>query len=151
VTIYPDTSFFVALRFANDVHHSAATNYLAGMGDEVVLWSPWHRLEVSNTFRQLCLGKAPFLTESEARRIIRRLETDVRLGYFLHMEADWRDVLRTGNEISASHAFARSCRAADLCHVAYAHELAADLFVTFDTDQATLAEVTGLAALEPEE
>jgi predicted nucleic acid-binding protein len=149
VTIYPDTSFFIALRFGNDLHHYPATNYLARMDKSVFLWSPWHRLEVGNTFRQLCAGDAPLLNEAEARRIIRRLETDVRLGYFLHMEADWRDVLRTANEISAAHAFDRPCRAADLCHVAYAHELAADLFVTFDLDQAGLAEATGLPFVVP--
>jgi predicted nucleic acid-binding protein len=149
MTIYPDTSFIVALRFAEDVHHSIATKYFVEQEAHVFLWSPWHRLEVSNTFRQLCLGERPFLNQAEARRIIRRLEADVRLGYFLHMEADWRDVLRAANEISAAHGFTHFCRAADLCHVAYAIELATDLFITFDTAQAELAEATGLNVIVP--
>jgi predicted nucleic acid-binding protein len=150
VTIYPDTSFFIALRFANDFHHLAATRYVAQNESEVFLWSPWHRLEVGNAFRQLCLGEDPILREGEARRIIRQLEADVRLGYFLHMEADWRDVLRTANEISAGYAFQQPCRAADLCHVAYAVELGTEVFVTFDSDQAKLAEATGLTVKIPQ-
>jgi predicted nucleic acid-binding protein len=149
MTIYPDTSFFVALRFAEDVHHEAATNYLTRHDQETFLWSSWHRLEVGNTFRQLCTGANPLLLEGDARRIIRRIEGDVRLGYFLHMEADWRDVLRTANEISIGHAFGRRCRVADLCHVAYAHELAAELFVSFDQDQVELAVASGLTAISP--
>lgn len=149
MNLYPDTSFYVALRFADDIHHVAATNFIADREQDAFLWSPWHRLEVNNTLRQLCLGDRPFLTESEARRIIRRIESDVRLGYFLHMEADWRDVMRTGNEISADHGFSTACRAADLCHVAYALELAADAFLTFNSDQARLAEATGMPVIVP--
>jgi predicted nucleic acid-binding protein len=151
VTIYADTSFFIALRFADDAHHVAACNCLAEKEEDIFLWSPWHRLEVNNTFRQLSMGENPPLNEAEARRIIRRLESDVRLGYFLHMEADWRDVLRTGNEISADHGFTIACRAADLCHVAYALELAAELFVTFDSDQAQLAREAGIRTVIPAE
>jgi predicted nucleic acid-binding protein len=149
VTIYADTSFFVALRFADDVHHEAAIKFILEKEEDVFLWSPWHRLEVNNTFRQLCTGTDAALNAGEARRIIHRLESDVRLGYFLHMEADWRDVLRTGNEISADHGFTLPCRAADVCHVAYALELAAELFVTFDNDQARLAEATGIQSIVP--
>ena len=60
------------------------------------------------------------------------------------MEADWRDVLRTANEISLVQACTIPCFAADLLHVAYAVELAAELFVTFDETQAGLAEAAGL-------
>jgi predicted nucleic acid-binding protein len=144
VTIYPDTSFFVALRFANDTHHSAATRYVEKKEDDVILWSPWHRIEVANTFRQLSLGTSPVIVEADGRRIINRLERDVRLGYFLHMEADWRDVLRAAYELSAEHASRLTARAADLLHVAYAKELGADLFVTFDSDQLAFAEAAGL-------
>ena len=83
----------------------------------------------------------------EARRIIHLLETEVRLGYFLHMEADWRDVLRSAYEISAEHGFEHACRAADLLHVAYAKELASDRFVSFDADQSKLAKAAGLESI----
>jgi predicted nucleic acid-binding protein len=65
------------------------------------------------------------------------------------MEADWRDVLRTANEISIAHAFNLACRAPDILHVAYATELAAELFVSFDENQLELAKVTGLKPVRP--
>jgi predicted nucleic acid-binding protein len=63
--------------------------------------------------------------------------------------ADWRDVLRTAYEISVEHACARPCRAADLLHVAYAKEFAADSFISFDQDQIELAGAAGLNASRP--
>lgn len=149
MSIYPDTTFLVALRFFDDTHHRAATEYFASHDEESFLWSPWHRVEVSNALRQFARGDRPVLSEGDARRIIHRLETDVRVGYFLHMEADWRDVLRTAYDLSAEHAFTWSCRSADLLHVAYAKELAADLLVSFDDDQVALAGAAGLKALLP--
>ena len=149
MNIYPDTSVLVALRFFDDTHHESATGYYEDRGEDIFLWSPWHRVEVSNTIRQFARGDRPVLRETEARRIIHRLETDVRLSYFLRMEADWRDVLRTAYEISAEHGFSIYCRSADLLHVAYAKELAADLFVSFDDEQVELANAAGLDAVRP--
>jgi predicted nucleic acid-binding protein len=149
MNIYPDSTFYVALRFFDDTHHEEATEYFEAHGDEGFLWSPWHRVEVSNALRQFARGKPPVLKAADARRIIHRLETDVRVGYYHHLEADWRDVLRTAYEISAEHAFAFPCRAADLLHVAYAKEFAADCFISFDRDQLELATAAGLNASFP--
>jgi len=150
MNLYPDTTFFVALRFFNDTHHETATGFFEAHSEDTLLWSPWHRVEVTNALRQFARGRPPVLKTAEARRIIHRLETDVRVGYFLHMEADWRDVLRTAYELSAEHAFNVPCRAADLLHVAYAKELAADAFISFDDEQIALATAAGLSALRPE-
>lgn len=65
------------------------------------------------------------------------------------MEADWRDVLRTANEISLTQAFTLPCRSADLLHVAYAKELSAELFVGFDDDQLALAKSAGFKTFRP--
>jgi len=151
MNLYPDTSFFVALRFFDDIHHEKATEFFEAHSGDTLLWSPWHRVEISNALRQFAHGESAVLRTAEARRIIHRLETDVRLGYFLHMEADWRDVLRTAYEISVEHAFSLPCRSADLLHVAYAKELAADSFVTFDEDQTELAAEAGLDVIRVEE
>jgi predicted nucleic acid-binding protein len=149
MNVYPDTTFYVALRFFKDTHSEIAAQYHEHNQDDNFLWSPWHRVEVANTLRQFARGTEPLLLEGDARRIIHRLESDVRLGYFLHMEADWRDVLRSAYEISAEHGYAYSCRSADLLHVAYAKELAADSFVSFDDDQIRLAAAAGLDTCRP--
>ena len=149
--IYPDTSFLVAARVRRDTFHKTALDYYEAQQDEVWLWSPWHRVEVFNSIRQLV--KHPDaerrLLLPEARKLIHHLESDVRLGYFTHLEADWRDVLRTANETSIAHSFDLACRAPDLLHVAYATELAAEIFVSFDDDQLALAEAVGLKAVRP--
>jgi len=73
----------------------------------------------------------------------------VRLDYFQHVEADWRDVLRRASELSIAHGFQLKCRAADLLHVAYAVEVASVVFVGFDGDQLALARAAGLQAELP--
>jgi len=71
------------------------------------------------------------------------------LRYFTHLEADWRDALRTANEISITSGFELACRAPDLLHVAYTTELAAEFFVSFDEDQLALAKASGLKPVRP--
>jgi predicted nucleic acid-binding protein len=144
--IYADSTFFVALKSRRDVFHPRAGHFYEERQDEGWLWSPWHRVEVFNTLRQLVRhpDRRYRLRLPEARMAIHLLENDVRVGYFTHTEADWRDVLRTANEISLIHGADMPCRSADLLHVAYAKELAASLFVGFDEDQINLAGAAGL-------
>jgi predicted nucleic acid-binding protein len=71
-------------------------------------------------------------------------ENEVRLGYWPHVEFEWTDAVRTANELSAVHSRDRTIRAMDLFHVAIACEVGAEQFLTFDEDQASLAEAAGL-------
>src|SRR5260370_41987609 len=118
--IYADTSFLVAARVRRDNFHKSALDYYETQQEEVWLWSPWHRVEVFNSIRQLVhhpeAGRRLLL--AEARALIHRLETDRRLGYFTHLEADSRDVLRTANETSVAYGFGLACPAPDPLHVA---------------------------------
>jgi predicted nucleic acid-binding protein len=149
--IYADSSFIVASRYRWDNFHTEALKFYDGREEDAWLWSPWHRAEVFTAVRQYARATGPKrgMTEADARAIIHRLENEVRLGYFLHMEADWRDVLRQFNELSAEHSFKIPFGSADLLHVAYALELSAELFVTFDKEQVALAQVAGLKVANP--
>jgi predicted nucleic acid-binding protein len=151
MNLHADSSFIVASRVRHDTFHRVALQFYKGHETDVWFWSPWHRVEVLNTIRQLTRNsdRKRSFNQAEAKALIYRIEADVRLGYFFHMEADWRDVLRTASEISAENAFARSCPGTDLLHVAYAKEFAADLFVTFDDEQLLLAQAAGLKAVNP--
>jgi predicted nucleic acid-binding protein len=148
---YADTSFLVAFRVRRDPLHAVALGYYETRQEQTWLWSPWHRVEVFNSIRQLTQHSEPErrLRLAEAKALIHQIETDVRLGYFTHLEADWRDVLRTANELSIAHGFELCCRAADLLHVAYANELAAESFVSFDERQLALAQASGLKIVRP--
>lgn len=149
--IYADTSFLIASRIRRDTNHAIALDFLLAEQDRAWLWSPWHRVEVFNTVRQLVRhpDAKRRLSEAEAKSIIHRLNADVRLGNLVHVEADWRDVLRTANEISVANGSTLACRAADLLHVAYALELSSEWFVTFDEDQEHLAKAAGLETRNP--
>jgi predicted nucleic acid-binding protein len=149
--LYADTSFLVACRFRLDTFHNKAVDYWGRRHEDDWLWSPWHRVEVFHALRQYARnrGAKRTMTASEAKAIINRLENDVRAGYLTHLEADWRDVLRTANELSAVHGFDLSFASADLLHVAYAVEMGTELFVSFDDNQLALAEAAGLKAEKP--
>jgi predicted nucleic acid-binding protein len=149
--IYADSTFIVACKVREDNFYRVAEDFFEAHQDETWLWSPWHRIEVFNTIRQLTRHPeaARRLHLPDAKALIRRLEEDVRAGYFEHAEADWRNVLRTANEISANHGFGLPCRSADLLHVAYAKELSAEMFVSFDDDQLALANAAGLKTIRP--
>jgi predicted nucleic acid-binding protein len=149
--IYADTTFLVACNVRSEPLYEISRDFYAAHQDVVWLWSPWHRVEVFNSIRQLSRDseRKYRILPDEARAIIRNIEQDVRCDYLQHMEADWRDVLRAANDISISHSFDLPCRAADLLHVAYAVELSAETFVGFDTDQLNLAAAAGLKAVRP--
>jgi predicted nucleic acid-binding protein len=149
--IYADTSFLIAVRVRRDNFHQSAIEYYEAEQEKVWLWSPWHRIELFNSIRQLVLQPdvRRRLMLAEAKALIHRLENDVRIGYLTHLEADWRDVSRTANELSIAHSFALACRAPDLLHVAYALELATEVFVSFDGDQLALAKASGLKVVFP--
>jgi predicted nucleic acid-binding protein len=149
--IYADTSFLLALRVPSDTFHEAALAYYEANQEDVWLWSPWHRIEIFNSLRQLVRHPEAKrrLSRTEAKLLIHRMEADVRLGYFTHLEADWRDVLRTANEISIACSWDLACRASDLLHVAYANELASEQFVSFDDEQVDLAKASGLKTALP--
>jgi len=92
----------VALQFFDDTHHEAGTHSFEQHSEDLFLWTPWHRVEVSDALRQFARGDKPVLREPDARRIIHRLGADVRADYFRHIEADWRKVLRNAHGISAA-------------------------------------------------
>jgi predicted nucleic acid-binding protein len=151
MNLYPDTSFVVASRYRRDTFHAPALDCYADHEEDAWLWSPWHRVEVLHALRQYTQhpDTRRAMPKAEAKALIHRLEKDVRLGYLLHVEPDWQDALRTANELSAAHGFELHFRAGDLMHVAYAVELVAELFVSFDTRQLALAEAAGLTVVNP--
>jgi predicted nucleic acid-binding protein len=84
VTYYADTSWWINFLLPEDVHHPAAIRLFDDDPDADVLWTPWQRVEVFNGLYQL--ERARDLPSGEARRVIRRLEMEVRLGYWPHVE-----------------------------------------------------------------
>ena len=145
--VYADTSWWFACKCRRDVHHEAAIAVLSHQPDLQILWTPWQRVEVFNAFRQA--ERAGMVAKGESKSLIRNLEQEVRQGYWDHVEFDWTEAVRTSCELAAEHSLKMIIRSMDLFHVAIALEVAADAFLTFDTDQKLLAASAGLPVLEP--
>jgi predicted nucleic acid-binding protein len=141
VNIYADTSWWLAYKCRGDIHHALAISLFDREPDARILWTPWQRVEVFNSFRQA--EHAGLVAQGEARAMIRMLEQEVRVGYWSHVEFDWTDAVRTACELSAEHSLKRTVRSMDLFHVAIAGEVAADAFLSFDSDQNALARAAG--------
>ncbi len=62
--IYPDTSFWVALRVKGELHHDRAFHWYEAHEREQWSWSPWPRAEVFNTIRQL--ARVGIISKTEA-------------------------------------------------------------------------------------
>jgi predicted nucleic acid-binding protein len=146
VTLYADTSWWLAFKCCRDTHHLAAITLFDQHPEAEVLWTPWQRVEVFNSLRQA--ERAGLTRGGESRQMIRLLEQEVRLGYWQHLEFDWTDAVRTACELGAEHSLKHTVRAMDLFHVAIAVEVAADAFLSFDTDQNVLAGATGLPLIQ---
>ena len=122
MTAYADTSWWLAYKSRRDTGHDAAINLFDKYPEAKVLWTPWHRVEVFNSFRQS--ERIGAIDPGDARNQIRLLEQEVRLGYWPHAEFDWRDAVRTACELSAEHGLSVSIRGMDLFPIAIAHGLA---------------------------
>lgn len=145
MNVYADTSWWLAYKHRGDAHHASAITLFDREPEARVLWTPWHRVEVFNSFRQA--ERAGLIERGEARAMIRLLEQEVRLGYWPHVEFDWTEAARTACELSAEHSLRLVARSMDLFHVAVAAEIAADAFLSFDEEQNTLAKATGLSLI----
>jgi predicted nucleic acid-binding protein len=143
--IYADTSWWLAYKCRRDTHHAIAITLFDREPDARVLWTPWQRVEVFNTFRQA--ERARLIDSGESRQLIRLLEQEVRLGYWTHIEFDWTGAIRTACELAAEYSLKIIVRGMDLFHVAIATESGADAFLSFDAEQIALAEAAGLKVL----
>ena len=146
MTVYADTSWWVSYKSRRDTNHAAAVSAFDRYPESQFIWTPWHRVEVFNTFRQA--ERIGALDCEEAKVHIRMLEQEVRLGYWPHVEFDWKDAVRTACELSAEFGMKVPSRSMDLFHVAIAIECGVEAFVTFDNDQQALAETAGLRVLK---
>ena len=140
--LYADTSWWLAYKCRRDVHHPAAVTLFDREPEAEVVWTPWQRVEVFNSFRQA--ERAGHVGQGESRKLIRLLEQEVRLGYWPHIEFDWTSAVRAACELAAEHSLRMVVRGMDLFHVAIAIEVAADGFLSFDDEQNSLAEAAGL-------
>jgi predicted nucleic acid-binding protein len=144
--MYADTSWWLGYKCRGDTHYEAALSLFEWEPDAHVIWTPWQRVEVLNSFCQA--ERAGLLGQGESRQVIRLLEQEVRIGYWPHVEFDWTDAVRTAGELRAEHSLKLVVRSMDLFHVAIAIEVGAEALLSFDAEQIALAKAAGLTVFE---
>ena len=142
MTYYADTSWWLNFHIQDDAHHQAAVDLFVRDENAQVLWTPWQRVEVFNSLHQL--ERKGDLESGDSKRLFRRLELEVRLGYWPHREFSWTDAARRACLLAEQHGPAMSIRGMDLFQVAIALTVRAPAFLSFDTDQIALAQAAGL-------
>lgn len=140
VQTYPDSSFLVSLHRA-DKNQGAARSYMAAHPRSLI-FTPLHRIEVRNAFRNLAARGE--VTEAELRTALHQLEQDLHEEILVHTAIPWTNIFRRADELSDAHAGRHGQRTIDLLHVATAIECAATTFLSFDVRQRTLAHAAGL-------
>jgi predicted nucleic acid-binding protein len=145
MTVYADTSWWIAYKSRRDVNHEVAVEVLDRYPDMRCIWTPWHRVELFNAFRQA--ERINALDSGESKFHIRMLEQEVQLGYWPHVEFSWINAVRTACELSAEFGLRVPTRGMDLFHVAIAIEVGSDALLTFDGDQKSFAEAAGVRVL----
>jgi predicted nucleic acid-binding protein len=143
MTTYVDSSALVALyvpeRFSNAARKAVqSTSQLP--------FTRLHDLEVSNAFALLAGRGSLNSTEHEAIR--RQLREDVEGQRLLPTEIEWEDVFTKAGEFSATHTAKLLTRSLDLLHVAAAHLLEMQSFVSADDRQLAVAKATGLRTID---
>jgi len=143
---YPDTSFLCSV-FRTQIHSPRADALMAGQTGPLPV-SGFLLLEFRQSIRfQVRLyakDKSKGFPKHEATQMLRDLQSDLRAKVFEVVPADWSDVHRIAEDLSARYTEQNGHRLADILHVATALHLGAAQFLTFDGNQKQLAQAEGM-------
>lgn len=144
MSTYADTSFLVSLYVfdGNSVRASASFSRL-GLP---VLLTPLVETEIANAFQLRIFRKDS--SKDNINISADLFSRDIRAGMF-ELRSLGAQVYREATEIAARRTATLGTRTLDLLHVASALVLKADVFCTFDRNQAKLAAAEGLKVVIP--
>ena len=139
MTAFADTSFLASL-YGSDANSESATRQIEGLRP-VFLITPFGELEFITALG--AIGFRGQLNALEVDSVIEAFQTDVVTGVLIRKPVPQNAYSRA---ITISKLYARTLgsRTLDILQVAIALELSADVFFTFDKDQAKLARRAGL-------
>ena len=142
----PDTSFLYSLyrRQVNSPRAIAFMQALEGPLRVSSLTLLEFRQSIRFQIRLRSIDHGKGFSKVEATGMLRDLQSDLAGGVLLVGPADWVDVHRLAEELSAKYTEASGHRLIDILHVATAVYLGAEEFLTFDSNQKLLAENEGL-------
>lgn len=143
MTAYADSSFLVSLYGRDSNSHRAIA--LANQHQPAFLVTPLGEAEFINTVQALVFRPRGWKA-SEAEAVRDLFRQHLRSG-ILRFEDFRPGIWDRAIEISLGHTARAGCRILDILHVASALVLRAEMFLTFDKQQWTLARELGLRVL----
>ena len=140
---YVDSSALVPLYVPESF--SAAAR-VAIQEAEQVPYTALHQVEVPNAF-ELMVGRR-LIDREECRAILRQLQDDVDSQRLIPTPLDLERVLADASDLSRRYTARFLARTVDLLHVAAAHLLLCQGFVSADDRQLAVAKATGLPVVD---
>jgi predicted nucleic acid-binding protein len=135
-----DTSLLLSL-YTRDSNSEAAAALFQELTDVVVV-TPFGEAEFVNTIELRVFRKD--ITSAQAERSLREFQKDLDAGSFLQARPVPPHAYERAQLLSRRHTRQIGVRGMDVIHVAIALEFNAEVFLTFDKNQANLAKRAGL-------
>jgi predicted nucleic acid-binding protein len=136
---YADTCFLASL-YGVDINSALAVPQIETLRPNIMI-TPFSELELLTAFEARVFRK--LLSGAEAEASMHAFRTDLATGVLLRKPVP-HGVFARAVVLSKLYTRALGSRTLDILQIAIALELNADMFFTFDKDQAKLAKRTGL-------
>ncbi len=137
---YPDTSFLFSLYVPQD--HSMRAAAHAGAMKEPLHLTSLSRFELVNAIQLSLFRKT--IPRNTGLLAIEKLDANTASGALVIVPCDWAAVHGRALQIAMQLTSKGGYRGFDILHIATALELGAKEFLTFDTQQSSLAKAVGL-------
>jgi hypothetical protein len=139
--IYSDTSFLLPLYLPGDTWDVKAVSYHERHLQSLAFcFNPWQRWEFRHNLRL-------FLSDqTDVQKVLRRVQEDSSNGKFRHVSFTWSDIFDQADQLSSRHSSRIKAGTVDYWHVAFALNISAEKFMSFDLEQVKLARAAGLDA-----
>jgi len=146
IPAYPDTSFLCALYRAQINSRRAAAYFQAMPGALEVTTLLLYEFRQAVRFQIRLRRHDPEkgYAKAEGSKMLADLKSDLVIGAVVIIPGPWPQIHSAAERLSDLYTDASGHRAMDILHVATAIELGAKEFLTFDKNQARLAEAEGL-------
>lgn len=140
MVIYADTSFLVSLYGQDE--NSEMARRTAREHRRPFPWTELVQHETRNAFRLGVFRNE--ITVTEMQQVLKCLEVDQRSGVLHALQVEGSKVYEIAEKLSGDYTAKSGNRALDILHVAAAWYVNADLFLSFDQRQLSLAQQTGM-------
>ncbi len=138
--LYADSSFLASL-YLPDVKTGEANAFLA-RAQTPLAFTSFNRVELRNALRNMVARGE--VKSGAVAKTFPMMESDLNDGLLIGKNLDTGKLPKVAEQLSSRYGEKHVIRCVDLLHVASAHLLAIDAFLTFDRQQATFARQTGL-------